>query len=134
MTNSLKKLLSFDTKISKKLNSMNTAAKDSPNVGAFIKDFIKSKLISQAALARELGVQPSAVINYMNKPSIATKTLWKLCHNLQRNFFMDIALLLPPAYKSKQNPYESRDKRIAELELQVFKLETEKAVLMELKR
>lgn len=134
MTNNLKKYTTFKTKITTKPNYMKAAAKDSPNVGAIVKHFIKSKLISQAALARELGVHPSAVIKYMNQPSIATKTLWKLCHNLQRNFFMDIALLLPPEYKTSQKPNESKDNRILELERRIEILEAEKAILLEVKK
>lgn len=108
----------------------NTANKI-PNTGEILSNYIAKKRISQAALARALGIKPTSVINYKKGNSIQTKQLWKISRLLKHNFFMDIAQMLPETFSTEIDIFETHNKRIAALEEENKILKAEKAVLLE---
>lgn len=113
----------------------NTSTKPSTtlHIGDALQSYIKTNHISQAALARALGVQANTVLSYTQKASIATKTLWQICHKLKHNFFLDIAQQLPTSFESNYELFKEKDAQIAELQQRIEKLETEKAILMQVR-
>lgn len=111
----------------------NTSA-NPPNTGTILANYIHKKRIPQAALARALNKTPNTIIAYKKAASIQTKTLWKISYILKRNFFMDIAQMLPDTFSTEIDIFETHNKRIAELEEENKILKAEKAVLLESKK
>ena len=118
------------TPMTKKTSTPSTA----PHLGSILASHIAKNKVSQASLARALGIAPTAIIGYKKAASMQTKTLWRISRLLKHNFFMDIALLLPDTFSSSTNIFEARDQEIETLKRRIEILEAEKAVLLESRR
>ena len=111
-------------------NSSNIKNSSSLHFGAIVKQYIDKNKITKASLARKLNISGSAIIAYQKSASLKTGTLLELSHALKHNFFQDIASMLPRAYSTDVPVDQTKDQRIAELELENMILKAEKAVLL----
>lgn len=100
------------------------------NVGQMLTAHFKKHRIRLAALARLMQIDLSNFMLYQKKESIQTKRLLEISQHLKHNFFMDIAVMLPPTFTTTKNPTEDKDLRIAQLEEEVKLLKNENAVLL----
>ena len=121
------------TKLSTMTNKTSKAT-TKVQTGSILSSYINKKRIAQAAIARALGVKSSTLAYYLKQTSIQTNTLLEISHILKRNFFMDIAQMLPDTYGSESDIFETHSKRIAALEEENKILKAEKAVLLESKK
>lgn len=94
-----------------------------PHAGSLVKEYIKSNRLYQSALARDLGRRPETVSAYLKSNSLHTRVLFELSQALNRNFFSDIASLLPSAMSAAPTP---KDQRVTELEKQLADMKTER--------
>ena len=92
--------------------------------------YFEDKRIRRAVLARLLNLGLKALMQHEKNESIQTKRLLEICTHLKHNFFMDIAIMLPPEYSTTQNPYEEKDKQIAQLEEELKLIKAERDVLL----
>lgn len=104
------------------------------DVGALLKSYLASKKIVKSVLARRIGKSNAEILRYQKRASLSTDILLSLSHVLKHNFFLDIAAVLPQEYTTNATKDTATTDRIADLELQVKLLETEKAVLLEAMR
>src|SRR5436190_13680723 len=72
------------------------------DTGLMIKKYLDLKNYTRSTVANLAGLYSTAIYDYEQQQSIQTATLWKLCHGLKYNFFMDIANSLPPEYEHGQ--------------------------------
>ena len=86
------------------------------NIGQLLTQHFEKHRTRRAALARHMGIFTSGILRYQKCESLQTKTLITLCTHLKHNFFMDIALMLPPEYTTTTNPVEAKNQRNAYLE------------------
>ena len=100
------------------------------HTGTLLRTYFENKRTRKAVLARLLGVTNSAIIGYQKKESVQTKTLLALSTILKHNFFMDIALMLPPEYSTTKNVFEEKNNEIEALKEEVKKLTIERDVLL----
>lgn len=103
------------------------------HIGNLLHTLFEKRRIHRAALARHLKIRLESLMKYETKESIQTARLLEICHQLQHNFFMDIAQTLPPNYASSQNIFEEKDQQIAQLQKEVEKLTIERDILLKLK-
>lgn len=111
-------------------NSKNIQNISTLHFGAIVKKYIDKNKIAKASLARKLNISGSAIIAYQKSASLKTSTLLELTHALKHNFFQDIASMLPANYSTDAPIDQTKDRRIAELELENMILKAEKAVLL----
>ena len=100
------------------------------NIGQLLTQHFEKHRTRRAALARHMGIFTSGILRYQKCESLQTKTLITLCTHLKHNFFMDIALMLPPEYTTTTNPFEAKNQRIAELEEELKLVKPQLAVLL----
>jgi hypothetical protein len=100
------------------------------NIGQMLTAHFKKHRIRLAALARLMQLDPSNFMLYQKNESIQTKRLLEISQHLKHNFFMDIAMLLPPEYSTTKNPTAEKDLRIAQQEAEITRLKTENEVLL----
>jgi DNA-binding Xre family transcriptional regulator len=98
--------------------------------GEMLHSYFEDKRIRRAVLARLLNLGLKALMQHEKNESIQTKRLLEICTHLKHNFFMDIAIMLPPEYSTTQNPYEEKDKQIAQLEEELKLIKAERDVLL----
>ena len=85
-----------------------------PHLGEMVKNVMQEKRISQAEVARKLGVGSSTVAHYLRQPSLHFGTLWKLCIALQYDFLADFQRLYPATMPSnEQQKIKELEKEIA---------------------
>lgn len=107
---------------------------EAPHVGLLLKNFLDARRIRKSVLARMLGINPQAVHQFPQRASFQTATLWKLCHLLRHNFFLDLAAQLPKDFSSAAPADTVLPERIAALEKEVELLKAVNAGLMEVLR
>lgn len=99
-----------------------------PDFGKMLKDYIKKNRKYQSAVARFMGVSQSVVVGYTKRKNMEIDTLWRLCYVFKKNFFLDIAALLPaeftpitppPVQNQNQEETEQLKLKIQELEVEV---------------
>lgn len=100
------------------------------NTGKLLVDYFEKHRTHKSVLAKLLGIKYNSMVEYQKNESIQTKRLLEICTHLKHNFFMDIAIMLPPEYSSTQNPYEEKDKQIAQLEEDLKLIKAERDVLL----
>lgn len=115
------------------MKSTPTQTTEMPHIGNMIKSHFKTNRIHQATLGRAMSVSPHTIVGYKKAPTLQLKTIWNLCHSLQHNFLMDIALQLPENYSINQHINKSKYQQIADLERRIEVLEIEKAILLQVK-
>ncbi|CAL2105406.1 conserved hypothetical protein [Tenacibaculum sp. 190524A02b] len=103
---------------------------NSPHIGKLLSSYIEKNAILNKSIASFLKVSTSQIYRYKRSPRTSTGSLWKICHALKHNFFMDIALLLPESYHSKTS--FAKDDEIKRLTEENKKLTIEINVLKEL--
>jgi hypothetical protein len=111
-------------------NSHNIENSRSLHFGAIVKKYIDKNKIAKASLARKLNISGSAIIAYQKSASLNTGALLEMTHALKHNFFQDIASMLPKTYSTDAPVDQTKEQRIAELELENMILKAEKAVLL----
>lgn len=85
-----------------------------PHLGEMVKNVMQEKRISQAEVARKLGVGSSTVAHYLRQPSLHFGTLWKLCIALQHDFLAEFQRLYPATMPSnEQQKIKELEKEIA---------------------
>ncbi|HUM53182.1 MAG TPA: hypothetical protein PK431_15255 [Chitinophagales bacterium] len=99
--------------------------------GNILKNYIDTKKISKAALARKIKRKDGNILHYQKSATLQISIVHELSHALKHNFFMDIAMQLPPTYTVTAPPDTSKDERIAQLEQENAILKAEKQVLIE---
>lgn len=97
-----------------------------PHVGNMLNRHVRMNRYYQAALARDIGVRPETVANFLRRPDNKVSYIWRICHALNYNFLADLAALLPPTMPSAPN---AKDARIAELEKELQQRTTERDTL-----
>jgi DNA-binding Xre family transcriptional regulator len=102
------------------------------NIGHIVSTYLEQKRIRRAALSRKMSIQISSLLRLQKRDSIQTKTLLEITNHLKHNFFMDIALMLPPDYTTTTDPFAQKNQRIAELEAENLALKTKNELLIEL--
>lgn len=75
------------------------------------------------ALARRMEVAHSTLLWYFGSPNLRSSVLWRASTVLERNFFYDLGMQLPPSLPSALDTAHTR--RIAELEREVERLRIE---------
>jgi len=80
----------------------------------------------QSALARDIGVRPETVADFLRRPDNKLSYLWRISNALNYNFLAELSALLPPDMPSAPN---AKDARIAELEKEVQQLTAERDML-----
>jgi hypothetical protein len=95
---------------------------EAPHIGQLLKAHIKEHRYYQSALARDLGVYPETVADFLKRPDNRLTVIWKICLALRYNFLSDLAAQLPPDLPCAPT---AKDRRIAELEAQVEALQAE---------
>ncbi len=100
------------------------------HIGNLIKQFIDKKYLKRTNVAYSIGVPNTAIYAYEKRSSIQTETLFRVCHALKHNFFMDIGNMLPKEYT--QNESSDKDNLITEQAKEIHKLKLENELLKEL--
>jgi hypothetical protein len=99
---------------------------EAPHIGNILKDFAKRNRIFQSAWARDAGLTPQTVANYLKQPSLRVDTLFAICQQLNYNFLADIAALLPALpHKNSAMPnieLEAMQKENESLKIQIATL------------
>jgi transcriptional regulator with XRE-family HTH domain len=100
-----------------------------PHIGKLIGKLLKDQSITNASLAKKLGLKsPKSITEYLRRPSLQADIIWKISEVLHRNIFREFAnemdIQMPPhnSYTTDQKLIE-KDNRIAELEkeLSIYK-------------
>jgi hypothetical protein len=66
------------------------------HMGNILSDYARRNRISNIRLTHQLSLTPSGVHYRLHTPDISVQTLWQMCRQLQHNFFLDVAAVLPP--------------------------------------
>ena len=103
------------------------------HTGTLLTTYFETKRTRRAALARIMGIKTSTVLGYQKRESIQTKTLLEISIHLKHNFFMDIAMMLPPEYGSTKSVFEAKDNEIEALKEEVKKLTIQRDVLLQIR-
>lgn len=109
---------------------METDATTPIHIGQMVKNYLKVKRISKAALGRKIGKDDATMLRYEKCPVLKTSVLWDLSHALKHNFFADIAEFFPKSYSTDAVKDTSKDERIVTLEEENRILKAEVAVLL----
>lgn len=102
------------------------------NTGELINEYFERKRIRRAALSRVMGKTLRAIMKYEKNETIQTRILIELSYALRHNFFMDIAMMLPPEFTTTKDIFDEKNRKIDELQQEVEALKREKELLMEL--
>ena len=100
------------------------------DTGKILTDYFKKHRTHRSFLAKLMNINYNSLTQYQKRESIQTKTLVELSQHLQHNFFMDIALQLPPEYSTTTDPYAEKNQRIATLEAENKALQEKIDLLM----
>ena len=97
-----------------------------PIMGKMLEDYLKEHNISQASLARKIGISPTGIINYVRKNSLQAGLLWKISTALNHNFLAEIASQHPLAKNLAEQPtpreLELQEQiKALQIELEVYK-------------
>lgn len=92
-----------------------------PHLGEMVKNVMQEKRISQAEVARKLGVGSSTVAHYLRQPSLHFGTLWKLCIALQHDFLADFQKHYPNTMPPKDTTAEQQKIKELEKEIAIYK-------------
>ena len=69
----------------------------------------------------------------VKKEHLNTSRLLEISTILQHNFFMDIAMALPPTYTTTQDIFDEKNLEIEKLKKEIEKLTIERDVLLRIK-
>ncbi|PHR13909.1 MAG: hypothetical protein COA40_05240 [Aequorivita sp.] len=100
-----------------------------PHLGTKLKEHIKTRRISKAALARAINKKDQEILRYQKRNSFQCALLWELSLVMKHNFFMDLAVQLPQEFSTYAPVDTSKDDRIAQLEDEVKMLTRERDLL-----
>lgn len=101
------------------------------HIGELVARHIAKNNISKAALARALKVLPTTIEYRVKKSVFPTSFLLDLSHELQHNFFADIAQELPDTYTGGKKA-SGNEEEIASLKQEIEFLKREKELLTSL--
>ena len=102
------------------------------HTGNLLTAYFKKNRTYRSYLAKLLRVNYNSLAKYQTNESIQTKRLFEIATHLKHNFFMDIALMLPPDYTTTTDPFAQKNQRIAELEAENLALKTKNELLIEI--
>lgn len=91
-----------------------------PHLGEMVMKVMQEKRISQAEVARKIGVGQSTVAHYLRQPSLQFGTLWKFCIALQYDFLADFQKLYPNTMPPKDTTEQQKIKEL-EKEIAIYK-------------
>lgn len=100
-----------------------------PHLGEKLKEHIKARRISKAALARAIDKKDQEILRYQKRNSFQCALLWELSLVMKHNFFMDLATLLPEGFTTNAPVDTSKDDLITQLEEEVKILTRERDLL-----
>ncbi|SRX54174.1 hypothetical protein [Aequorivita sp. CIP111184] len=69
-----------------------------PHIGQLVRDRIKARRISKAALARNANVSPQNLHRWLSHQSLQLSVIWELSIAMKHNFLQDLAAQLPPTF------------------------------------
>ena len=101
------------------------------NTGKMLADYMDANNITLTMLAKKLNRLPNSIFVYRGNSSMPTKMLETISHELQHNFFADLAAQFPANYSTSVKPNTEKDDRIAQLELEIIVLKSKNEALME---
>ena len=106
--------------------------KNSPHIGEMLSNRITLRRISKAAVSRGMHRAPATILKFTQRPSLQTEILWQLCNVMKYNFFMDLAIQLPPEFTTNApDPTLPLQERIVKVEEENKLLRTKLETLME---
>lgn len=117
-----------NTAIQKNVNSQ----KIEIHVGLLLTNYLKKNKIRSTALARRMNLGISSFVQYKKNQSIQTNRLLEICLELNHNFFLDIAKMLPSESSSESNLLVEKDEQITQLRAEVNFLKNENDNLIKL--
>ena len=93
-----------------------------------LKTHVQKNRLFQSAWARQAGISPKAVANYLKRPTMQIDTMFTICQTLNHNFLREIAGMLPPEMPPQHIPDQSAEiaalqQKVNDLQLQVSTLE-----------
>lgn len=106
--------------------------KNAIHVGKLLQEYIKENNVSKAALSRALGLNAANFEVRLKQSWFRTDVLWEISHLLQHNFFDEIATKLPKDFPTNKETDKTKDKLIANLELEIKMLKRERDMLSSL--
>ncbi len=104
------------------------------HIGEILHRYFEEKRIRRAALARLMNIRLDSLMKYEKNQSIKTDRLLEISTLLKHNFFMDIAVQLPPEYTTSTDIYAEKNSEIERLQKEVEKLTIERDILLKVTR
>jgi len=102
------------------------------HIGAYLTKLIDGKRLKRSDITSSMGVQYSAFYGYENRPSLQYSIIYRLCHAMKYNIFLDIANTLPADYDYNKTLETSKDNLIAQLQEENKKLKWENDLMQKL--
>ena len=94
--------------------------------GRMLQSCIEKSPLLPVRIAERMGVSQSTLLSFYQRYALRTSVLWNAAAALNRNFFFDLGMLLPPDMESALNT--DLHKRIRELEAENERLKIENGV------
>jgi hypothetical protein len=102
------------------------------HLGRMLHQFIENRFLSRTDISKQLGVPNTAIYAYEKRPTLQVLNLWKICHAVKYNFFMDIANALPEEYERNIFHKSRQDELIAQQAEEIKRLQWENNLMKEL--
>lgn len=97
-----------------------------PHIGALVRKAMLEKNVSQADLARRIGLKSTAIAVYLKRTSLQFGILWDLGIALKHDFLLEIANSYPPGFPLNDRSAVLQD--LNEKTLKITDLEKEIAI------
>ena len=107
-----------------------TAEYNEIDFGKILQEHCRARRISKAALSRKLGITYGSLLYTLKTKTIDIDKLVLLCHGLNHNFLLDLAMQLPLAFANNVKENTLKEDEINLLRERVKILEAEKAILL----
>ncbi|MGQ7944898.1 hypothetical protein [Flavobacterium sp. WC2509] len=103
-----------------------------PLVGNFINYHISQQLVSKAAVARALNIDPKGLAAYCKRDTLQFAVLWKLSLVLKHNFIAQLGEYLP--YRFETIREKALKEELAQKEIIIQKMEIQLEAFREMMR
>lgn len=100
--------------------------------GNMLKAYVVQRNLVRTDIARKMNTPSTAIYSYEKREALLTSTIWRICHALRYNFFMDIAHSLPADYGQSATLAAPKDDLIKLQAAEIAKLKLENDLLKEL--
>ncbi len=102
------------------------------HIGKYLTQIIEFKKLKRSEITSSMGVQYSAFYGYESRPSLQYSILYRLCHAMKYNLFLDIANTLPADFEHNSKLTSAKDDLIKQLQDENQKLKWENDLLKEI--